>query len=63
AFNKSIELMLDEEVPNDGEPYYYRALVFFEMSKIIEGCSDLNKAFEYGFEKENIIKVKKKYCN
>lgn len=63
ALNKSIGLMSSNEVNNDGEPYYYRAKLYFEDSKITEGCLDLKKAEEYIFSKEKIKNLLDRYCN
>lgn len=60
--NTSIELVRSKELTPDGEPEYYRAITYFGLSKKEEACLDLEKALEFGFDKDKIEKLKEKYC-
>jgi len=49
-----------EQVPQDGESYYYRAFTHFAMLDTLKGCNDLRYAELFGFNEATIIK--KTYC-
>jgi tetratricopeptide (TPR) repeat protein len=58
--NKSLSLY-----PSNSYAYKNRAKVYFAMSKITEGCNDLDAAKYYGFEKhygEEVNELRKEYC-
>ena len=58
----AMALSKEQDYNSEGELEYYRAIIYFKLEKKEDGCADLEKALEYGFDKNKVTQLRDKHC-